>query len=216
MGRILMRRTAKRLAVFGLGLVVASSSAGWDDGFTPLLQGGDLSALELVGIGPETVSVSKGEIRLAGQRKGYVGTRTSYKNYSLRFDWRYERPKDYQEGKPFYGNSGLIVHIQGPSQVWPRCIEVQVWHKKEYGTFYTLGGGKFSPQRDDHEKLGRVLNPVGEWNRHEITSRDGTITVAVNDTPIASGKNADPDQGRIGWMSEDLPIHFRNLRIQPP
>jgi hypothetical protein len=209
-----MSHPAARLAVLPLLLCALSVTAAPDEGFTPLLQGDDLSAFELVGIGPETVSASQGEIRLAGKRKGYVATRGSYKNYTLRFDWRYERPKDYKDGDPFYGNSGLIVHIQGPSQVWPRCIEVQVWHKKEYGTFYTLGGGKFSPKRDEHEKLGHVLKPIGEWNRHEVTCRDGTITVTVNDIAIASGRVADPDHGRIGWMSEDGPIRFRNLRIK--
>ena len=208
-----MKRRLCFVLIAAFALLAAPALAD-DEGFIPLLRADNLSAFEVVGIAPRDLKVEDGEIAFTGMSKGYVGTRKSYKNYTLRFEWKFDLPRGTKDGDPFFGNSGLFVHGQGPPLVWPKCVEVQVWHKKEYGTFYTLGGGKFEPKRDDHQKLGRVLKPIGEWNRHEITCQDGTISVKVNDEPIARGQNANPDHGRIGWMSEDGPVRFRKLRIK--
>jgi hypothetical protein len=114
---------------------------------------------------------------------------------------------------PSDGNSGLLVHIQGPGKVWPRSIEVQIWYK-DYGSFFTLGGGKFNPKKDDRVARDKVLNPPEKWNLQEVLCKDGTITLKVNGVEYASGVGADPDRGQIGWMFEGSPIRFRNLKIK--
>jgi hypothetical protein len=185
-----------------------------DDSFTPLLEGNNLGKFERVGLLPDDVTVQDGEIRLSGQTKGYLAVKESYGNYVLRFDWMFEKPAGWRAGEPFHGNSGLLVHISGPDKVWPRAIEVQIWYKHEYGDFYTFDGARFDPRRDDHASLARVLKPVGEWNAHEVTCRDGTIALKINGQAVALGRGADPAAGRIGWMSEEGPVRFRRLQIK--
>src|SRR5437867_2149041 len=96
-----------------------------DNAFTPLLKGDDLDQFEIVGLKKDAVTIKDGEIRLTGKDHGYVATKDSYHNYILQFEWMYEK----FHAKPTDGNSGLLVHIQGPGKVWPKSIEVQIWYK---------------------------------------------------------------------------------------
>jgi hypothetical protein len=179
------------------------------DNFTALMKGNDLDQFEIVGIDPGAATIKDGELRLTGKNHGYVATRDSYKNYILQFEWLYEK----YHAKAADGNSGLLVHIQGPPKVWPQSIEVQIWYK-DFGSFFTLGGGKFNPRKDDRAARDKVLNPPEKWNLQEVICKDGTITAKVNGVEYASGVGANPDRGQIGWMYEGSPIRFRNMRIK--
>jgi len=180
-----------------------------DDGFVPLIRGTDLAQFDIVGLERTSISLTDGELRVAGKSQGYFATKQSYKNYRLQFDWRYE----LHGGKATDGNSGLLVHIVGPDQVWPKGIEVQIWYK-DFGSFFTFQGAKFRPVKDDRAARDRVLKPLGEWNRQEVECRDGRITLRVNGVEYAAGEAADPAAGRIGWMAEGSAIAFRNLQIK--
>jgi hypothetical protein len=183
-------------------------------GFEPLFDGDDASQFQIVGLAADDVVIRDGELRLSGKTKGYVATRQSYRDYVLRFEWMFERAVGWRLGMPFHGNSGLLVHIDGPDKVWPKAIEVQVWHKHEYGDFFTFAGARFDPRHDDHQALARYLKPVGEWNEHEVTCRDDKIALAINGHAVAQGLDANPAAGRIGFMSEDGPVRFRAVKIK--
>ena len=180
-----------------------------DDGFTVLLKGNNLDQFEIVGLKKDDVTIKDGEIRFTGKQHGYVATKDSYRNYVLQFEWMYEK----YHAKPDHGNSGLLVHVQGPNKVWPKSIEVQIWYK-DFGSFFTLGGGKFNPKKDDRRARDKVLNPPEKWNLQEVICKDGTITLKVNGVEYASGVGATPDRGQIGWMFEGSPIRFKNLKIR--
>src|SRR5207249_3115950 len=106
----------------------------------------------------------------------------SYKDYVLRYDWRY--PK----GSKPTSNSGCLVHIQPPHKVWPKCVEPQ-------GRYYDHGklffmGVKAIEAKFDAKALKKALRPMGEWSTTEITcAADGSISVKVNGTPVSSGKS---------------------------
>jgi hypothetical protein len=73
------------------------------------------------------------------------------------------------------------------------------------------------------------LKPAGEWNAEEIIARGSRIQVILNGTVIVDGdileasKNGTMDHqqhpglqraaGRIGWLSHDSVVKFRNIRI---
>src|SRR5262245_12317087 len=150
-----------------------------DDEFEPLVSGTEASQFELVGIGPDAIRVTDGEVRVSGKPEGYFATKKEYKNYVLKFEWRYERPESLKSDSEFLSNSGLLLHVQGELKVWPKSIEFQLANH-EVGQIYPIDGAKFDGKWDA-EAAHKATKPVGEWNREEVTSRDGELTCTLND-----------------------------------
>ncbi len=182
-----------------------------DDGYVPLIRGDDPRQFELVGIGPDAIKIADGEVRVSGKPNGYFATKGRYRNYSLKFEWMYERPADLAEDVQFRGNSGLLIHIQEP-KVWPRCIEAQLMYADAGNLFADPGGQVPRPEgprgADDGDQAGRPVEPAGgrqqgrDDHLHDQRRRG------------RPGAGADPDHGPIGWQSEGAPIRFRNLKIK--
>jgi hypothetical protein len=201
-----------------LGLVLAAGAAwltagasaeapkGDEAGFKPLFNGKDLTGWKAVLPGkadPEkTFTVKGGVLDISGHPNGYLRTEKSFKNYVLRFEWRYPQQA---------GNSGCLVHIQPPDHVWPTCIEVQGLYQ-DHGLILTVGKarGKFRFNRDAQK---RALKPHREWQTTEVISRDGTLISKVNGVEVDSGKGT-PTEGQIGFQSEGAQFQLRNIRIK--
>ncbi len=192
------------------GLLAIGISSMADDESSSLLTSDDVSQLRLVGIGPDTITIKDKEVRLSGKPNGYFATKQSYKNYVLKFEWMYEKPKG--EGAKSDFNSGVLVHLVPPDKVWPKCIEVQLAHN-EAGHIFAINGAKFTG-KTDRAALKKSIKPVGEWNEQEVVCKDGAITCTINGQKIATGTGADPKEGTIGFQSEGGPIRFRHLRIK--
>jgi len=203
------------LALWAVG--VSPSVSGQDPadnaGFTPLFNGRDLTGFKTF-LDPKagdadpakTWTVEDGTIRCSGKPTGYFYTEASYSNYVLRYDWR------YPAGSPPSSNSGCLVHIQPPHQLWPQSVEPQGRYM-DHGKLFFI---KVRPieQKFDDEALQRARKPMGEWNTTEITcDSNGMVSVKVNGTPVSSGKS-ELTQGPIGWQSEGAEIHFRNILIK--
>lgn len=202
------------LAMVAALAILGQAAAGDDEGFVPLVEGTDPAQFELVGFGADTIKISpEGEIRLSGEPNGYFATKKPYHNYILRFDWMYERPSDLVDDAKFEGNSGLLLHIEGPHKVWPKCVEAQLFNR-DAGRTFAIQGAKFDGTHDKAAQQ-KAIKPVGEWNSEEVRCHDGAITTTINGVKVAEGKGATPDAGTIGWQSEGAPIRFRNVRIQP-
>lgn len=202
------------MVLAAMAVVVAASGAAQDEGFTPLTKGTDPSQFELVGITPESITVTPdGEIRLTGKPDGYFATKSPYHNYVLKYEWMYERPEKLSSDADFEGNSGLLLHIEAPHKIWPKSIEAQLYNK-DAGRTFAINGAKFEGKHDPALQK-KAIKPVGEWNEMEVTSHDGELVTKVNGIEVARGKGAAPDAGTIGWQAEGAPIRFRNLRIQP-
>ncbi|MCA1684518.1 MAG: DUF1080 domain-containing protein [Planctomycetia bacterium] len=204
---------------FGVGLAVALilAQGGWGRlaarEFEPLVKGQGVSQFELIGIGPKTVSIQDGEVHVSGKPNGYFATRESYRNYVLRFEWRYERPEGLKSEASFQGNSGLLLHIAPPHKVWPVCIESQLMNA-DAGNLFGVSGAKFRGSKDAQAQK-KAVKPVGDWNFQEVTCKDGSIVCTINGVEVSRGDGASPDHGPIAWQSEGAPISFRNLMIKP-
>lgn len=195
----------------------AALSAGEDkkdaDGFTPLFNGKDLTGLKTFlpnkNADPaKTWIVKDGEIHCTGQPNGFFCTDKSYKNYILRYDWKYIKAPT---GKKSSYNSGALIHMQD-YKIWPKCVEVQ-GANANHGILYFLGVDKIEAKYDQKLK-DKVTKPIGDWNSTEIMcTDDGTITAKINGTEVSSGKS-DLTEGPIGWQSEGAEIHFRNIKIK--
>jgi hypothetical protein len=221
------------LSVLGLAAVLAPAgirpaTAGGEKkvAFTDLFNGKDMSNFKYVlrikgknveGEDPltaptKTWRVEDGVIICTGKPDGYFFTRKSYKNYIVRYDWKYARPADLKDDEKFLGNSGLLVHITGEHKVWPKCVEVQGMNKN-HGQIFGTGGAPRGEFSFDAAALKKARHPVGEWNTTEVALLDGTIVSRVNGTPIARGKAAGVTEGPFALQSEGAEIHFKNIKV---
>jgi hypothetical protein len=199
----------------GLGVLVPHAPAGGDKGFVDLFNGKDLSGWKTNVFGKDqgkTFTVKGDYILVSGQPNGYFYTEKSYKNYIVRFDWRYKRPANLEDDKKFNGNSGLLVHIQSHGKNWPNSLEVQGMNKT-HGSFIPIGKTGLTNYKFDQKTLDKVRNKVGEWNTTEVTVKDGEITAKVNGTQVASG-NITLTEGPFGFQSEGAELHFKNIKIK--
>ena len=56
---------------------------------------------------------------------GYTYTRKNdYRNFELKYEWKYERPTNLTEDKAFTGNSGVFVYLTRVLKSWPQSVEV--------------------------------------------------------------------------------------------
>lgn len=155
-------------------------------------------------------SVQDGVVDCKGQPAGYMRTTTAYENYVLTLEWRFP-------GEP--GNSGVLLHIQEPDQVWPKSIEAQL-HHTDAGDFWVIGGADFDEHTDKTTR--RVVKrhassekSLGEWNQYRIVCKGDSIKVAVNGVVQNEATGCTISKGYIGLQSEGRPIQFRNIVIQP-
>jgi hypothetical protein len=206
------------LAVAALFAIAADDKKD-DEGFKPLFNGKDftgwkfqLEAKAKDAKPEDTWSVKDGMIICTGKPNGYFYTEKSFKNYVIRYDWRYKKPDDLKDEEKFLGNSGLLVHITGEHKVWPKCLEVQGMNR-DHAKLIAVSGAKLDGAKFDNETLKKVRKPVGEWNTTEASIQDGSVTAKVNGTEISSGKT-DLTEGQIGFQSEGAEIHFRNIKIK--
>jgi hypothetical protein len=200
------------LAALAVGApAAAEDKAPAEEGFVPLFNGKDMKNLKTFlkdkdADPAKTWSVKEGAVICTGKPFGYFYTDKSYKNYVLRYDWRY--PKGSSEKS----NSGCLVHIQPPNKIWPKCVEPQGRYF-DHGKLFFIGV-KAIEQKFDAKAQKKALRPMGEWSTTEVTcDADGTISVKLNGTPVSSGKS-ELTEGPIGWQSEGAEIHFRNIRIK--
>lgn len=217
--------------------LVSSVAQAGGDGFTSVFNGKDMknfkfvlavqktievdgkkkNVTEMVGGDDPTTATTKtwkvdnGVIVCTGKPNGYFYVTHSYKNYIVKFDWKYARPADLKDEEKFGGNSGYLAHITGDHKVWPKCVEIQGMNK-EHGKTFAIGGakGKYS---FDADALKKARKPVGEWNTTEIIFEGGKITSKVNGTLIATGEG-DLSEGPWGLQSEGAEIHFKNIMVK--
>jgi hypothetical protein len=178
-------------------------------GFVALFNGTDLAGWRTVIAGKEAepapaFTVRDGTIVVSGDPTGYLATRASYRNFVVRYDWKFADPAG--------GNSGLLVFIQQTSHAgpWPTCIEVQGM-QSEHGSIFPIEGarGEFSTDRD---AIAKAVRP-GEWNTTEVTAVDAKLTSTVNGIRVGSG-TAEIDQGPLGWQSEGAELRLRNIQLK--
>jgi uncharacterized protein (TIGR03000 family) len=171
------------------------------EGFVSLFNGKDLSGWKFEPAKAESAfSVEDGVIVVKGQPAGYFYTDKSYKNYVLRFDWKFVKD----------GNSGLLVHITGGHKVWPKSVEVQGL-QSQHGHIFAIGGAK-GDFKTDKEAQKKAIK-MGDWNTTEVVSRDGALTAKVNGVQVSTGKS-DLTEGPFGLQSEGTQLHFKNIRIK--
>ena len=164
----------------------------------------------------EVYTVVDGVIDVKGFPFGYMYTKDTYSNFELHVEWR------WADGVGT--NSGIFLFVQDPAKLWPNAIECQLC-KGLAGDFVLLGGSDISEfkleegqERPEFPVVKRMNEStelaVGEWNKADITCKDGTINVVINGVQQNVGTNSMHKSGHIALQSEGGPIQFRNVTLK--
>ena len=179
-------------------------------GFTSLTPKADVREhWVIVGTPPEVWSVKDGVIACAGEPRGYLRSNQKYRNYVFRAEWRF-KTEGWTQAPQRWPNAGFFIHAsEERGKIWPRSfVEVQ-GHYGEAGSLF--GGGIKGAKRGPIVK-DRI--PFGDWDRYEVTSKDGTVKVVLNGVTVNEGWGADPAEGYICLQSEGWPVFYRNIEIR--
>ncbi len=178
--------------------------------FKPLLNGDLATTFDLIKIEAADASLTDGEIRIAGKSRGYLATKTEYKNFVLKFEWMLEVPDDVKPAE-VEANSGVLVRIKPPHVVWPECIEYQIG-ADDPGSLFGLKA-QFEAKTSANFQRQAYKQP-GEWNEAEIEANEEKIIAKLNGINVNVGKMAKPVKGPIGLQSQNGAVRFRRLQIK--
>jgi hypothetical protein len=195
-------------AVFTANTLIFAS-----DGFVSLMPRHEVTELWTIeGTPASSWTVKDGEIACTGKPNGFLRSLKIYKNYVLRAEWRFKKegwvPKPEDEGWP---NAGFFIHAGPTVKGWPTSLEVQ-GHFGEVGSLFGVRGGSIKGARRGPIVKDRI--PFGEWDRYEITSNNGKVTVVLNGKQVNEGIDAKPSQGNVCLQSEGWEVHYRNVEIK--
>jgi len=209
-------------AVAVLSLVLAPPVGGQEleKGFEKLFNGENLKGLKVYGESLEAASswrVAEGRLECRGVPAGYLYTERKYKEFALRFDWKFVRPADLKDDAKFGGNSGYLLWIAEPHKIWPYSMECQGMNRQAgYVYFVDEKHKEKNKFAYDDKARARAVKPVGEWNSYEIVAAKGTVQISINGANVTTVTSHEyQDAGPIGFMSEGSEIHWRNIRIKP-
>ena len=183
------------------------------DGFISLMPQKDVTELWVIEETPaSTWRVEGNEIVSTGKPNGFLRSKKVYKNYVLRAEWRFKKegwvPRPEDEGWP---NAGFFIHAGPIVKGWPTSLEVQ-GHFGEAGSLFGVRNGKIKGARRGPIVKDRI--PFGEWDKYEITSQDGKVSVVLNGKLVNEGYEAEPAQGNVCLQSEGWEVHYRNVEIK--
>ncbi len=163
---------------------------------------------------PATVwSVRDGVLVCEGSPAGYIATTREYTNFELELEWRFDP-------KLGAGNSGVLLRVVGPEQVWPKSIEAQL-QSRSAGDIWNIG--EFPMSVDQSRTEGRHTTksnptnekPLGEWNHYSIRLDHGLLELRVNGLLQNVAQQCEEVAGKIALQSEGSHIEFRNIRLRP-
>jgi hypothetical protein len=189
----------------------AAALCGQTGGFVSLTPVKDVTEHWILeGTPPETWSVRDGVIYCTGKPNGFLRSKKVYKNYVFQAEWRF-RAEGWQGAPERWPNAGFFIHAGPVSNVWPISHEVQGYFGQAGSLFGVRGGSILGAWRGPFVKE-RVR--FGDWDRYEITSLNGRVSVVLNGKLVNEGFGAEPAQGNICVQSEGWEVHYRNLRIK--
>lgn len=160
-----------------------------------------------------------GVLICSGNPLGYLYTKTDYRDFTLKLEWRW--PEGNEPGK-----GGALIRMTGQHKIWPRSLEAQI-NAGQAGDFWGLDGYGLSGPAERMKSLespqfGKLTNvkkakaverPAGQWNTYEIIAEGDTVTLIINGEQVNKATGCDLDAGRICLTSEGSEIHFRNITL---
>ncbi|MBI5282946.1 MAG: DUF1080 domain-containing protein [Candidatus Solibacter usitatus] len=159
----------------------------------------------------EAWAVREGMIACTGQPYGILRSKKVYRNYVLRAEWRFQEGWTAPPAGNEWPNAGFFIHAGPMVDGWPVSFEVQGYFG-EAGSLFGVRGGKITGAK--RGPFVKQRPRFGSWDRYEITSRDGKVTVVLNGVLVNEGTGAEPREGNICLQSEGWPVYYRKIAIQ--
>jgi hypothetical protein len=163
-----------------------------------------------------TWSVTNGAIHCTGNPTGYLRTTRSFSNYVVTVVWRFVKIS------PKADNTGVLVHMQLPDKVWPRCVQNQGKSSRQ-GDLFVMAGAECK----EHRALGKDANTpvplqgesnenaVGEWNTNVTVCAGNDVKAIINGKMLNEISECTISYGFIGIQSEGGDIEIRKLTLEP-
>jgi len=162
----------------------------------------------------QTWSITNGVIHCNGSATGYLRTKKSYSNYVVTGEWRFRKVA------PDADNTGVLVHMQLPDTVWPKCIQNQGKSGRQ-GDLFVMGGAECK----EHLALGKDANtpvplrgvsneiPVGEWNTNVTVCAGNDVKAFINGKFMNEITEGTISSGFVGIQSEGGDIEIRKISL---
>ena len=183
---------------------------------------------------PEKVfQVENGVVHVSGAEYGYFITQKEYENYYLRLEFKWGT-ETHPPRKDKARDSGILYHVVGPDQIWPRSIEFQMieggtgdiilvggvslivkGETKSKGRFDRFGKGPWKDEAGYRDPQNEVEKPHGEWNLLEMVADGDAVKYWVNGKLVNEGTGAGLTRGKILFQSEGAGVFFRNIELRP-
>jgi hypothetical protein len=213
-----------------------------DSGVIHLIRGNDradfYSFLKAFGVDndPDQVfTLTNGVLHISGQHYGYLATlQTNFADYRLVAEFKWG-DKTWAPRLANARDSGVLVHVVGKDDVWPKAIEAQIIEGGTgdilvvSGAYLTVDGLTKGPNIARFDRPGRnpwqdeigfrgpneIEKPRGQWNTMEVLCEGDKVAITVNGHRTLTGTNASPRSGKIAVQSEGAEIFFRRLDLYP-
>ncbi|MDO5580030.1 MAG: GDSL-type esterase/lipase family protein [Planctomycetia bacterium] len=164
-----------------------------------------------------------GILQLTGSPKGWLGTKKSYKNYTLTAEYCYP-------DKSVPTNSGFLFRILSQGSTFlPKCLELQL-QPGETGDLYGFHDFVFRGEQErmssgkNHEFAGNYVKSLRYcdcenakekvWNKIEATCFEDLFIVRLNGHIMNWAYGVPNQTGKFAFQSEGGPIWFRNVIIK--
>ena len=161
-----------------------------------------------------TWSVTNGVIHCTGKPTGYIRTVQNYQNYELDVTWRFVKIV------PKADNTGVLVHMQLPDKVWPKCIQVQGKHDRQ-GDLFLMAGAESKEHKGMDANTALPLsgvsaeNPVGEWNTANTICSNGVVISYINGKLLNQTTDCTVTSGAVGFQSEGADMEIKQVTLVP-
>jgi hypothetical protein len=182
-----------------------------EEGFVSLMPKASISEHWTVEVSPaETWQLKDGMIYCAGKPNGFLRSKKSYKNFILRAEWRFIK-EGWQGAPEEWPNAGFFINAREVDNGWPKSIEVQ-GHYGEAASVFGVRGGQVKGAKRGPIVKNRV--PFGDWDKIEVRSQGGHVTVILNGEKVNEGSDLYPAEGNICLQAEGWPLWYRNIEIK--
>jgi hypothetical protein len=141
-----------------------------------------------------------------------------FEDYRLIVEWRWPERSS---------NSGILLHVNGSDEVWPRCVQAQLKSSRA-GDIILIGVGTGAVIDGERKVVENARHPyyaldrreassehaIGEWNRYEIVAEGDRLEVTVNGIVQNKVTELTLTDGHIAIQSEGLPIEIRTFTVE--